>query len=356
MIIKICTECNNDFNAENNKIFLCCNICKNSYYKKVKEKRKNTCLDKYNCENPMQNVEVKEKYIKTCLDKYDVSNVSKNLDVIKKLKNIHKNRSSVAVEKIVNKRKLTCLYKYGTINPTQNEEVAEKISNTKNKHTTTQLKEISTKTKKTNLKKYGVENPMQNKDIAEKTSSTKLNYTEEKKKKIINKSIQTCQNKYGVNFSFQSKNNKEKSIKTCNKKYNCDYPMQNEKIFNRFQKSSYYNKSYILPSGKEIKIQGYENKYLDEYFKNGGVEDDIIIHPTQKDIGKIFYNAPDGKKHRYYPDFYISKDSLIIEVKSVWTMNLNLNINLLKEQSCINKGYNFEFKIYKPVNLRDKYD
>jgi len=293
MIIKTCTECSVNFNAKNNKIFLCCDTCKNSYYKKVKGKRKNTCLDKYDCENPMQNENIKEKRKNTCLSMYNVSNVSKNLDVIKKLKKIHSDRTPEHVKEIVNKRKNTC------------------------------------------LDKYDCEHPMQNEDVKEKY-------------------IKTCITKYKSKWYMGTNKFKEKSINTCIEKYDCENPMQNEKVFNKQQKSSYHNKNYTLPSGKDIKIQGYENNFLDEYFSNGGLENDIIIHPTQKNIGKIWYTKI-GKKSRYFPDFYIKSTNTIIEVKSTWTYSKDLHNNLLKEQSCINNGYNFEFKIYtKPTSKLER--
>jgi hypothetical protein len=36
----------------------------------------------------------------------------------------------------------------------------------------------------------------------------------------------------------------------------------------------------------------------------------------------------------------------IIEVKSTWTYNKDLEINTLKANACKNKGYKFEFWIY----------
>jgi len=50
--------------------------------------------------------------------------------------------------------------------------------------------------------------------------------------------------------------------------------------------------------------------------------------------------------HRYYPDFYIKKDNKIIEVKSIYTYNIDIEKNLLKQKACLDAGYNFEFWIY----------
>ena len=163
---------------------------------------------------------------------------------------------------------------------------------------------------------------------------------------IKNSIKQTHLEKYGKNY-LKTTDFKQKRKEVMIEKYGVEYSLQNEKIFNQVQNKRFIFKIYILPSGKEVRVQGYENIYLNEYFKNGSVEDDIIIHPKQIDIGKIFYiNNNDNKKHRYYPDFYIKSTNTIIEVKCEYTYNKELNKNLLKEKSCKHNGYNFEFKIY----------
>jgi hypothetical protein len=54
-----------------------------------------------------------------------------------------------------------------------------------------------------------------------------------------------------------------------------------------------------------------------------------------------------NKKHRYYPDFYIPKNNLIIEVKSSFTYKVNLKINLLKEKATKKVGYKYKLFIPK---------
>ena len=118
--------------------------------------------------------------------------------------------------------------------------------------------------------------------------------------------------------------------------------------FNKIQKSGFKRKSYILPSGQEIFIQGYEYKFLNEYFENGGLESNILIktNDINDKVGAFWYNTNDGKEHRYFPDFYIINENKIIEVKTTYTYKKELEENLLKQQACLDKGLNFEFKIY----------
>lgn len=77
--------------------------------------------------------------------------------------------------------------------------------------------------------------------------------------------------------------------------------------------SSGKKKNYILPSGREIFLRGYEPNFLNYVFQNNLLrEDDIVYSPK-----RIRYDF-EGKRCYYYPDFYIPKYNLIIEIKSSW--------------------------------------
>ena len=325
MTNKICKICFNEFTSTKPRMFCCSVKCVVEFYKKRSEKTKQTCLKKYG-----------------------VDNVSKIPEIIQKLKNKNKFKSKNDMEKITAKSKQTCQLKYGFNHPSQVQSIKDKIKKTcqlkYNNDTYLGSSTCSEKTKQTCLKKYGVENPMKYSEISKKTSYTKSKYTVEKKKEIADKSIKTCREKYNTDYTFQTDNNKNKTIETYQNKYGVNHPSQVEHIFKKQQISKF--KIYILPSGKKIKIQGYEGIYLNEYFKDGKLEENIIIHPTQDVVGKIWYKDSSDQKRRYYPDFYIPTENKIVEVKSVWTMKKELEKNLLKEKACIEYGYNFEFKIY----------
>jgi hypothetical protein len=227
------------------------------------------------------------------------------------------------------------------------------------------------KCKATNIEKYGVEYTSQRTDIKESMSKKlkqpkKFNYEivksffEEQKCTLLDTEyindrtkmqfICICQNIANQNFNaFKSGNrcNNEECIKnrmkeTSLEKYGTEYPMQNEEYAqNIFTKSKKYKK-YILPSGKEINIQGYENYTLDSLLQKYN-EKDIIT--DRCDMPEIWYIIR-GKYHRYYPDIFIQKDNIIIEVKSNWTYNKNIIIFHNKRKACEYLGYNFESYIY----------
>ena len=96
------------------------------------------------------------------------------------------------------------------------------------------------------------------------------------------------------------------------------------------------SKSYVLPSGKEIQVQGYEPNFLDHVLNNSiFTEDQIEFKPR-----RIRYYFNDYAKY-YYPDFYIPHLNLIIEVKSSWIMKRQgIEQNMAKFAATETQGFN----------------
>jgi hypothetical protein len=254
--------------------------------KDIIEKKKKTCLNNYGCENPNQSKEVMEKIKKTCLEKYGFENPNQSKEVMEK-------------------RKKTNLEKYGV------EHVLE-------------LKEVINKRKKTMLDKYGVEHALQNLEV-------------------IQNRKETCLKKYGVENCFQSKEVMEKRKKTNIKKYGVEHPLQNKYIANKAFNNSYVSKPYILPSGKQIKYQGYESFALNEIINNID-ENDIIT--GCKNVPKIRYNDENGKLHYHFVDIFIKSQNKCIEVKSTWTLNNKKSNVFLKQKYAKESGYDYEIWVY----------
>ena len=102
-------------------------------------------------------------------------------------------------------------------------------------------------------------------------------------------------------------------------------------------------KNFTLPSGRIVKLQGYEPQILSDLLVKYD-ESDIIIGVKEMNdvIGEILYTY-DNVERRYYPDFYIKSTNTIIEVKSTYTFELHKEKNLAKEQACLRQGFNFKF-------------
>ena len=145
----------------------------------------------------------------------------------------------------------------------------------------------------TNIKKYGYKNPIQNIDV-------------------LNKSKKTMFLKYGV-----------------------EYPMQNIELHTKQQKSG-----YLLKIHDETKLyyrSSYEKDFLDFCIKN---------NISVEHIHGFKYKFHEKNKI-YFPDFYLPKYNLIIEIKSDYYFEKYLEKNLNKKQCIIDFGINFLFIINK---------
>lgn len=119
----------------------------------------------------------------------------------------------------------------------------------------------------------------------------------------------------------------------------------NKWVEKRQSKTHGIYKNYQLPSGKIVKVQGYEPQALDNLLKEYDETDIVIgIKEINNHINKIEYKYK-NKIRRYYPDFYIKSTNTIIEVKSPWTFKIHKERNLLKEPACLDNNYNFKFLI-----------
>lgn len=176
------------------------------------------------------------------------------------------------------------------------------------------------KAKKTNIEKYSDEN-----------------YCNKEKIKRTNLS------NYGVENIFQSKIIKEKIKQDNLHNYGVENPMQIRKFFEKQQK-----KCFLLKLHKNTNLYyrgNYEKDFLDFCYNN----------KIKIEKGKRFEYFIDNQKHYYFSDYYVKSHNLIVEIKSDWTYNNNLEINKLKEKSALNSGYDYLFLIDKDYNeFKDK--
>ena len=306
-----------------------CNICSK---KRCKEKTKQTCLDNFGVAHFLQCKEVIQKRTDTCIKKYGVQNVFQSKEIKEKLKQTMLQKFGVENasqnEDIQEKKKQTSLDKYGVEHPFQNEEIREKFKETcQNKYGAehpSQSEEIKEKKKQTTQDNYGVDNPFQSEEIKVQIKITNMK-------------------KYGVEHSSQSKEIKEKVKQTCWDKYGVEHHMHLPEIADKCSRSSYRTKDYIMPSGKILKIQGYENYALDELIQI--YQDDDIIN-GMTNVPEIWYEDEEGKKHRHYVDIFIPSKQLCIEVKSSWTAEKKKDNIFLKQNAGKELGYSYEIWVY----------
>lgn len=312
-----------------------CMKCKGN--EKYTLKYVNDFFIKHNCkllEIEYKNTKTQMKYVCICGNISHTTFWSFKMGYIRCKKCSNKKRGETNLKKygvehvlqdtnILQKSQDTLFKNYGIINPMYSNVLKTKIKETNLERYGVeycmQNKEIYKQSKNTNLEKYGVEYVLQNDNIKNKFKEKILNKTKKEKNNIQNKRKETCLYKYGVENS-----------------------MQNKDIFIKNMKSQYRLKEYIMPSGKIITCQGYEPLALDILLKN--FNEDAIITETEY-IPRINYQLY-GKNHYYFPDIFLPVDNKIIEVKSKYTYDTNLDKNLTKRMATIEAGYLFEFWIF----------
>jgi hypothetical protein len=216
---------------------------------------------------------------------------------------------------------------------------------------------------RTNLEKYGFINASSNEETKLKIASTNL-LKYGNKCSLINedsqrKSKDSCKSKYGVDHpsktaEFRSNLSQrmlkqgieiaEKSRITRLKNYGANHHMQNAEYYEKVQHKMMTPKIYTMPSGKTVFVQGYENNVIDILLNQGYSENDIVL--GKREMPQLIFQW-DGKDRRYYPDIYLPKKNLIIEVKSTWTYNgIDRGLELLKQkQNCVLRQ-NLDFMIF----------
>jgi hypothetical protein len=127
---------------------------------------------------------------------------------------------------------------------------------------------------------------------------------------------------------------------TCLERYEVRNTSQNPLIFEKIIKSLMTRKLYEFLSGKNILVQGWE-PYAIDYLLEEFSEDDLYFG---KDIPRIRYIYK-NKEHVYFPDIYIKSIDTIVEVKSNYTYNIDLEKNYYKFKSTLT-NYNLKVMIY----------
>jgi hypothetical protein len=263
---------------------------------KFKDKGIETNLIKYGCKHAMQNPDIRQKVINTNLERYGCENSFENPEVKQKIKDTNISRHG---------------YECSFHNP----ETQEKI-------------------KDTNMKIYGYENVLLSPIIQAQIKDTNM--------KI-----------YGHENVLLSPIIQAQIKETTMRIYGVEHVMHDPIIAQRASDNAYKFKDYIFPSGRVERIQGYENRGLDDLLLEAVHENDIITNRTK--VPEIWWTDIDNKKHRYYVDIFIVSQKRCIEVKSTWTFEKKKDIVFLKQQAVKDAGYECEIWIYDNKKLIEKY-
>jgi len=323
-------------NIKNHNIYCCCNKCawiKNKktnlerygleYYDNM-EKKKQTCMERYGVEFVLQNNEIREKSKQTSLERYGDENYNNREQCKETCLEKYGVENVLLNEDIMRKSRITCLEKYGVEDPRTAIVIKEKRKDTMIERYGEEYYNNREKYKNTCLEKYGLD------------SSNKV---EEIKKKKVDNMLK----KYGFISNSITEESKRKLRETNIKRYGVEYPMQVLEFFEKQQKNSkkinYYNDKLYYQSSYEKHFLDYMNNInMLDYVERGFCVDFIFENKTRK----------------HFPDFYISKYNLIVEIKSDYYYNKYLDKNISKMNACIEIGYNYLYIVNKNYSVLNK--
>jgi len=328
--------------------------CINKY---TQNQRETAFLNKYGVKNPKQIKEVQKKIEETNLKRYGHKNAASSEEIKNKIKNTFIKNYGVDNPmknvNVVNKGKATLLDRYGVDNAYQLPKVLNKLKDTYGDNFGFGSEFFKNKSKETCQAKYGVDYHLQREDVHVEITKTMNDLYGGRgfgSNEIRNKMYDSIEKKFGNRHPMHNEEIKKKLKDTCLLRYGVNSPMQVTEIFDKQMKSAFNFKEVTMPSGNIVKVQGYEPFAIKTLLDTNYTEEDLVIGNTEIEnhIGKIKYLKND-KLSRYYPDLYIPKESLIIEVKSEYTYQQNKKINELKKKACLSAGLTFKFMIFTSV-------
>jgi hypothetical protein len=183
------------------------------------------------------------------------------------------------------------------------------------------LKKKEERKQATNLEKYGVTNSAAHPDIK-------------------NKIKQSCLEKYG-DHPKRTAEVHQKWVNTCLEKYG-GHPNQNREVQAKSEFKGCNYKDFTFPSGRIVKVQGYEDLALNNLLQNGVKESAIVIGKANVPVVDYWLNS---KKHRYFPDIYLPAENKLIEVKSEWTYKYPTHREE-KAEASVAEGYAYEIWVF----------
>jgi hypothetical protein len=145
-----------------------------------------------------------------------------------------------------------------------------------------------------------------------------------------------CLKKYcNLKCKSQSKIVREKISESVSNSYKNNLNLSDKKF-----KSGRSWKIFIMPSGKAVSVQGYEDSAIIEILKIYN-EDDLLIH---KDVPIIKYTYKNIDRN-HFADFYIKSTNTLIDVKSQFTYDIEIDKNNAKKLAAEKQGFNYSFMI-----------
>ncbi|AHC54981.1 zinc-ribbon-containing protein [Tunisvirus fontaine2] len=303
----------------------------------LKDRKEATCLRLYGVTNPAKNRQIMEKAEETRLRKFGVRYVMQRPDFVERAQatNLEKYGLKYAFmsqethEKIVE----TMYKRYGRGCFLGTEEFKAELVKRYGDDCFTRTKEY----KAIMMEKFGQEYYAQSADwknkVLENFGSEQVFGTEKFKAIMMER--------YGVESALRSPLIMARWKESVMEHFGVEHPMQHPDVFEKWVASSYKTKTFVSQSGKEFLCQGFEPFCLHDLLEKEGYSEDDIATRGILPVPYFF-----EKSHVYFPDIYIEKENRLIEVKSEWTLEKDLEKNYAKIKACKELGFDVELRVY----------
>lgn len=323
------------------------------------DKRRKVIKERYGVENPMQSDTLKERQKQSVINKYGVENVSQVKEIRDKVRktNLEKYGNEEFLGSTIGREKSQngMMNKYGVVNAFQSEDIKKKI-------------------KEVNLSKYGVKHPIQSDAILKKRDETVLERygckNVSQSEIIKNKIKSTNLTKYGTKCVLQNYDIRKKIINTNMERYGCKTPLQNSEVLQKVIKTKVEKGIIKIVDNKTMleRAKGLGKPYSTfiAQIAKYGFEKALQIqkkYSSLEEIIRIFFDINNIKYQRQfmvenrYADFYLSDYNIIIETDGLyWHSELFLNddYHINKRQLYIDNGYVPLF--FREDEIHNKFD
>ena len=101
-------------------------------------------------------------------------------------------------------------------------------------------------------------------------------------------------------------------------------------------KNNYKRKEYIFSDGRKEMLQGYEPWTVDYLITSSILPENIILKHTEKPVIEYEWS---GSVRKYFPDCFIPISNTIVETKSNWTWQSNMDKNMAKISASLKAGF-----------------
>ncbi|KNC87823.1 hypothetical protein SARC_00080 [Sphaeroforma arctica JP610] len=202
------------------------------------------------------------------------------------------------------------------------------------------IPEVKAKSVATLRRVYGVDNSMQNKEVRAKSVATVrrvygVDHVSQNKE-VRAKSVATMRRVHGVDYAMQNKEVRAKHVAAVRRVYGVDNVSQIEGVRTKAAATMVerygYGYSGQVPHLRSLaKRSGYQTRSYD--WKN------VIGDDDERAIVFDYPNPRTGAMSRYFPDFYVPEHTLIVETKSIWTLDCYYDQNMAKFQTVVDEGF-----------------